>query len=57
MPAGVGVMLHAGLLALWWLPLMMGVLVSVAVTLALGGWMFSALRRRDRRPDEGGPDG
>lgn len=44
-PAGVGVMLHAGLLARWWLPLLLGVLVSTVVTLALCAWMFQALRR------------
>jgi len=45
-PAGVGVMLHVGLLARWWPPLLLGVLVSTVVTLALCGWMFQALRRR-----------
>ncbi|MEO7244403.1 MAG: CidA/LrgA family protein [Rubrivivax sp.] len=44
-PAGVGVMLHAGLIAAWWAPLLLGVVASSAVTIALGAWMFERLRR------------
>jgi len=43
-PAGVGVMLHAGLIALWWAPLLVGVVASTAVTMALAAWLFSRLR-------------
>jgi holin-like protein len=44
-PAGVGVMLHAGLIALWWAPLLAGVVVSTAVTMLLAAWLFQRLRR------------
>ena len=44
-PAGVGVMLHAGLIARWWLPLLLAVLLSTAATMALAAWLFDRLRR------------
>jgi holin-like protein len=44
-PAGVGVMLHAGLIALWWAPLLAAVVVSSAVTMLFGAWLFQRLRR------------
>lgn len=45
-PAGVGVMVHAGLIAAWWAPLLFGVVVSSAVTMALAAWLFVRLRHR-----------
>ncbi len=45
-PAGVGVMVHAGLIAAWWAPLLLGVVVSSALTMALAAWLFVRLRRR-----------
>lgn len=47
-PAGVGVMLHASLIAAWWAPLLLGVLLSTAITMGLAALLFSALRRRMR---------
>ena len=44
-PAGVGVMLHAGLIALWWAPLLAGIVVSSAVTMVAAAWLFQRLRR------------
>ena len=44
-PAGVGVMLHAGLDAMWWAPLLAAVVVSSAVTMLFGAWLFQRLRR------------
>ena len=44
-PAGVGVMLHAGLIALWWAPLLAAVAISSAVTMLFGAWLFQRLRR------------
>jgi holin-like protein len=51
-PAGVGVMLHAGLLADWWAPLLLGVVASTAATMALTALLFGWLRRRQ---GPGGP--
>jgi holin-like protein len=45
-PAGVGVMVHAGLIAAWWAPLLLGVVLSSAITMALAAWLFVRLRRR-----------
>lgn len=45
-PAGVGVMLHAGLLRDWWAPLLVGVIVSSVLTMALTAGLFVWLRRR-----------
>jgi holin-like protein len=45
-PAGVGVMLHASLIAAWWAPLLLGVVLSTAVTMGLGALLFAALQRR-----------
>jgi holin-like protein len=44
-PAGVGVMLHVGLIAAWWAPLLVGVVASTALTMMLAAWLFSRLRR------------
>ena len=44
-PAGVGVMLHAGLIAAWWAPLLLGVVLSTALTMGLAAWLFTLLRR------------
>ncbi len=48
-PAGVGVMLHVGLIARWWLPLLLALLVSTAVAMALAAWIFDRIQRR-RQP-------
>jgi len=45
-PAGVGVMLHAGLIAAWWAPLLLGIVLSTALTMGGSAWLFQALRRR-----------
>jgi holin-like protein len=44
-PAGVGVMLHASLIAAWWAPLLLGVVASSALTMLLAAWLFQRLRR------------
>jgi holin-like protein len=44
-PAGVGVMLHAGLIAAWWAPLLLAVVASSALTMVLAAWLFERLRR------------
>lgn len=43
-PAGVGVMLHAGLIAAWWAPLLLGVVLSSAVTMLAAAWLFQRWR-------------
>ena len=48
-PAGVGVMRHAGLLARWWLPLLLAVVLSTAASMALAAWLFDRLQRRKNR--------
>lgn len=49
-PAGVGVLLHAGLIARWWLPLLLAVLLSTAVAMALSAWIFDRIQcRRQQR--------
>ena len=55
-PAGVGVMLHASLLADWWAPLLLAVVASTAATMALAAGLFVALRRRSggSPPSRGG---
>ena len=40
-PAGVGVMLHVGLIAVWWAPLLLALVVSTAVTVVCVAWFFS----------------
>jgi len=40
------VMLHASLIAAWWAPLLLGVVLSTAVTMGLGALLFAALQRR-----------
>jgi holin-like protein len=54
-PAGVGVMLHAGLLRDWWAPLLVAVLVSTAATMAVTAGLFVAWRRRRRGGDPPAP--
>ena len=49
-PAGVGVMLHLGLLTAWWMPLLAALVISTSATMALSAWLFVRLRRR--RGDE-----
>ena len=48
-PAGVGVMVHAGLIAAWWAPLLLGVVVSTAVTMGAAAMLFDTLRKRMAR--------
>ncbi len=45
-PAGVGVMVHAHLLAQWWGPLLLAVVVSTAGTMTVGALLFKWLGRR-----------
>jgi holin-like protein len=52
-PAGVGVMLHASLIAAWWAPLLLGVVVSTALTMLLGAWLFQRLTAK--KPEPPGP--
>ena len=40
-PAGVGVMLHVGLIAAWWAPLLLALVLSTAVTVVCVAWVFS----------------
>lgn len=50
-PAGVGVMLHLDLLAAWWGPLLLVLVVSTALTMALTVWIFTRLQaRRSKQP-------
>jgi holin-like protein len=51
-PAGVGVMVHATLLAQWWGPLLLAVLAGTVGTLALAAWLMQALSRAQRRGDQ-----
>ncbi len=48
-PAGVGVMLHLGLLATWWLPLLLALVSSTALTMALSAWIFTWLKARSAK--------
>lgn len=48
-PAGVGVMVHAHLLAQWWGPLLLAVLAGTVGTLAVGAWMMQKLAPRSPR--------
>lgn len=48
-PAGVGIVLHVGLIADWWLALLLAVLVSTAVAMALAAIVYDRLRRRAGR--------
>lgn len=45
-PAGVGVMLHLGLITTWWAALLIALLASTAATMALVAWLFGWLSRR-----------
>ena len=44
-PAGVGVMLHVGLIAAWWAPLLLALTLSTVVTMVSVVWLFSACLR------------
>ena len=48
-PAGVGVMLHAGLLGRDWLPIAVALSVSTLVTVAVVGLLMARLTREDDR--------
>ena len=50
-PAGVGVMLHFGLLAAWWMPLLAALVVSTVSTMALSVWIYTRLRRGGEEAD------
>jgi holin-like protein len=45
-PAGVGVMLHVGLIAAWWAPLLLALVLSTAVTVVCVAWLFSRWSKR-----------
>jgi holin-like protein len=40
-PAGVGVMLHVGLIAVWWAPLLLALVLSTGVTVGCVAWLFA----------------
>ncbi|MBN8505760.1 MAG: CidA/LrgA family protein [Burkholderiales bacterium] len=44
-PAGVGVMVHAHLLAQWWGPLLLAVLAGTVGTLVVGAWLMHRLSK------------
>lgn len=53
-PAGVGVMVHAHLLAQWWGPLLLAVLLSTAGTMAVGALLFQWLAKwKAKLPEPG----
>ncbi len=56
-PAGVGVMLHAGLLGTQWLPVTTALVASTALTIAVTAIVMSKLARpeqsADQKPDQG----
>lgn len=52
-PAGVGVMSHAGLLERHWLPLTAALVVSAVLTFAVTGWVMQLFARRSDRVLEG----
>ena len=39
-PAGVGVTLHLGLIAAWWAPLLLALIISTTVTIVVVAWLF-----------------
>lgn len=45
-PAGVGVMIHLGLIADEWLPISAALIASTLVTIAVTAWVMAALGRR-----------
>ena len=45
-PAGVGVMTHVGLIAAWWAPLLLALVLSTALTLACVAWVYGWLDRQ-----------
>ncbi len=44
-PAGVGVMLHLGLIAAWWAPLLLALVLSTVLAMATVVGVFSLCRR------------
>lgn len=46
-PAGVGVMLHFGLLEKEWLPLSISLIVSTVITIAVTAWIMQRLSKAD----------
>jgi holin-like protein len=48
-PAGVGISLHLGLIAAWWAPLLLALVVSLAATVLVVVGAFGWLSRRERR--------
>lgn len=52
-PAGVGVMVHAGRIRADWLPLTAALLVSTIATIAVTAVVFRAVHRRLAPPSEG----
>ena len=55
MPAGVGVMLHAGLLVQNWLAVSVALMASVVITIAVTGLAMSWMKRFAAAGDE--PEG
>ena len=47
-PAGVGISLHLGLIAAWWAPLLLALVVSLAATVLAVVGAFGWLSRHDR---------
>lgn len=51
-PAGVGVMLHAGLLGREWLPISVSLIISTAVAIAVTGLIMRALAPKEDAPSD-----
>lgn len=47
-PAGVGVMVHAGLISRQWLPISLALVVSTLLVMAATGWVAEIYERRNR---------
>lgn len=47
-PAGVGIMMHLGLIGANWLSIGVALLISTAVTIAVSGWLMQRLAARGR---------
>lgn len=45
-PAGVGVMVHTGLIAKQWLPISLALVISTLLVMAATGWVAEWLERR-----------
>lgn len=48
-PAGVGIMLHLGLIMEQWLPILAALVVSTALTIGVTAWLMQRLTRREAR--------